>query len=169
MDIITANPGLRLARNDVNPEAFEHFLFEAIQTLQKHSAFFLISILKTFVGAVEDRRTFWGKTLADLENNIKYDKQAPHNHINNPEADIVDGDKVMPLGNNMSQTANRSLLDQSVATRNKGLIAIISLCVLSYSCSKWTNFFQVLNGHYLFANHVPKCTIESLHPSVLLS
>ncbi len=30
MDIVTANPGLRLVSNDVNLEALEHFLFEAI-------------------------------------------------------------------------------------------------------------------------------------------
>ncbi len=163
IDIITANLGLRLASNDINLEALEHFSFEAIQMLQKNSALFLVSILKTSAGAMEDRRALWGKTLADLENNIEYDNQAPHNHINNPEAVTVDGDEVMSLGDDIPQTADRSLLDQGVVTRNKRLVAIIFLCVLSYSRSKRTNLFQILNRHYLFANHVPKRTMESLH------
>ncbi len=69
----------------------------------------------------------------------------------------------MLLGDNIPQTANRSLLDQGIATRNKKLVAIISLYVFSYSCSKQTNLFQMLNGHYLFANHISKHAIESLH------
>lgn len=111
MDIITANSGLRLARNDVNSEALEHFLFEAIQTLQENSAPFPVSILNTSARAVKDRRTLWGKTPTDLENNIEYDKQVPHNYIKKPEADIVDRDEMMPLGNDMPQTADKSLLD----------------------------------------------------------
>ena len=31
----------------------------------------------------------------------------------------IDEDEVMPLGDNMPQTVDRSLLDQSAATRNK--------------------------------------------------
>ncbi len=73
-DIITIHPELRLASNNVNVKALEHFLFEAIQMLKENSALFLISILKTSVGAIEDRRIFWGKTSADLENNIEYDE-----------------------------------------------------------------------------------------------
>ena len=33
MDLITANRGLRLASNDVNPDALDKFSFEAIQRL----------------------------------------------------------------------------------------------------------------------------------------
>lgn len=69
----------------------------------------------------------------------------------------------MLLEDNMPQTANRSLFDQDIATRNKKLIAIISFYVLSYSCSKWINLFQMLNGYYLFAKHVPKHAIKSLY------
>lgn len=53
----------------------------------------------------------WDKTPIDLENNIQYDKQVPHNHINNPKADAVDRNEVMSLKNNMLQTVDRSLLD----------------------------------------------------------
>ncbi len=163
MDIITANPGLRLVSNDVNPEALEHFSFEAIQILQENLAPFLVSILKPSADIVEDHCALWDKTPANLENNIEYDEQAPHNHRINPKAVTIDGDEVMPLGDDMSQTADRSLLDQGVATRNIRLVAIISLCILSYSRSKRTNLFLMLNGHYLFANHVRKRVIESLH------
>ena len=52
---------------------------------------------------------------------------------------------------------------QSIATRNKNLISIMTICLLSYSCSKRTNIFQMMNGHFLFAKHVPKRAIESLH------
>ncbi len=69
----------------------------------------------------------------------------------------------MPLGDNMPQTTDRSLLDQSITTRNKRLVAIISLYVLNYSCSKWINLFQMLNRYYLFANYIPKYAIESLN------
>lgn len=80
--------------------------------LWENSALFLVLILKTFVGIVENCRTLWDKTpSADLENNIEYDEQAPYNHIKNFKTDIVDGDKVMLLKNNMPQTVDRSLLD----------------------------------------------------------
>ncbi len=163
MDIITANPRLSLVSNDINSEALEHFLFEAIQMLQENSAPFLVSILKTSTSTVENYCALWGKTFTDLENNIEYNKQALHNHINNPKAITVDGDEMMPLGDNMLQTSDRSLLDQGVATKNKRLVAIISFCVLSYSRSKQINLIQILNRHYLFVNYISKRAIESLH------
>ncbi len=89
MNIITANPGLWLANNDIHSETFEYFLFEAIQILQENLALFLVSILKTSANVVEDRCAYWGKTLADRENNIKYDEQVLHNHTNNPKAVTV--------------------------------------------------------------------------------
>lgn len=63
----------------------------------------------------------------------------------------------------MPRTANKPPIEQGVATRNKNLVSIISFCLLSYSCSKRTNLFQMLNGHFLFANHVLKRALESLH------
>ena len=60
---------------------------------------------------MEDPCALWDKTLADLENNIEYDKQALHNHINNPKVVTVNGNEVMLLGDNISQTADWSLLD----------------------------------------------------------
>ena len=58
---------------------------------------------------------------------------------------------------------NKSPIEQSVAKRNKKLVSIISLCLLSYSRSEQTNLFQMLNGYFLFANHVPKRAVETLH------
>lgn len=63
-----------------------------------------------------DCYAFWGKIPIDLENNIQYDKQAPHNHINNPMLDTIDRDQVMLLRNNMRQTADGFFLDQCIAT-----------------------------------------------------
>ncbi len=80
-----------------------------------------------------------------------------------PNADPEKGGKVIPLGDNMPCIADHPIIEQGVATRNKKLVSIISLCVLSYSRSEQTNLFQVLNGHFLFANHVPKRAVESLH------
>lgn len=60
---------------------------------------------------MENHCTLWGKTPTDLENNIEYNKQAPHNHINHPEVVTINIDEVMPLGDDMPQTADRSLLD----------------------------------------------------------
>lgn len=119
IDIISTNPGLRLVSNEVNPDAFKYFLFEAIQRIQENSAPFFVSILKTSAGIVENRCALWDKTPADLENNIEHEKQDPHNRTNNPQTDTVDGDEVMPLGDDMPRIANRPLLDQGVATRNK--------------------------------------------------
>lgn len=90
---------------------------------------------------MKDCCVFWGKISTNLENNIEYDKQAFHNNINNFEADIVHRDEVMPLRDNMPQIADKTLLYQGVATRNKKLVAIISFYVLSYSCNKKTNLF----------------------------
>lgn len=101
IDIITANLRLRLASNDVNLEPFEYFLFKTIQMLQKNSAPFLVSILKTSASIIKNYGILQGKTSTDLKNNIKYDKQAPHNHINNLEMIIVDRDKVIPLKDNI--------------------------------------------------------------------
>ena len=39
----------------------------------------------------------------------------------------------------------------------------MTVYLFSYSCSKRTNIFQIMNGHFLFANHVPKQVIESVH------
>ena len=43
------------------------------------------------------------KTPADQEIKIEYNKQAPHNHINNLEMVIIDNDKVRPLKENLFQ------------------------------------------------------------------
>lgn len=111
IDKIIANLGLRLANNNINSEAFEYFLFEIIQILHKNSVTFYISILKSSGGIMEDRRIFWGKIPIDIENNIEYNQQKPYNHINNLKTIIVDRDEVMPLGNDMFQTADKSLFD----------------------------------------------------------
>lgn len=87
IDIITTKPKLKLASNDVNVKVFEHFLVEVIQTLQNNLAFFLVSILKTFTSAIDNYSTLGSKTLTDLENNIKYNKQAFNNHINTLKLD----------------------------------------------------------------------------------
>lgn len=63
----------------------------------------------------------------------------------------------------MSYTIDVPRLGQSRARRNKNLVSIIACCVISYSWSEKTNLFQMINGHFLFANHVPKRTIESRH------
>lgn len=110
INIITANFKLRLASNDISPKTLEYFSFEVIQILQQNLAPFFVSILKTFASALEDCRVFWDKTPADLENNIEYHKQTLHNYINKFVADIIDRDKVMQLGDDISQTVDRSFL-----------------------------------------------------------
>lgn len=62
---------------------------------------------------MENHYAFWDKTLANLENNIEYDKQAPHNYINHPKTFTIDGDEVMLLGDDILQTAHRSFLNQA--------------------------------------------------------
>lgn len=90
---------------------------------------------------MKDYHTFWDKSPADLENNIEYNEQVPYNHINYPKTVTKNWDEVIPLENNMPQIVDRSLLNQGVATKNKKLVAIISLYNLSYSCNKRTNLF----------------------------
>lgn len=101
----------------------------------------LVLVLRITANVVQNCYTLWDKTSAKLENNIQYDKLAPHNYINNPKVVIVDKDKMISLGDNMFQFADRSFLDQGVATKNKKLVTIISFCVLSYSHNKRPNLF----------------------------
>lgn len=42
---------------------------------------FSISMLKTSVNTMENCYIFWGKTVTDVKNLIKYDKQVFYNHI----------------------------------------------------------------------------------------
>lgn len=84
IDIITVNLELRLASNDINLKAFEHFLFEIIQTLQENSqALFLFQ-------SIEKYCILQGETSTDLDINMEYNKQAFYNHKNNPKADTID-------------------------------------------------------------------------------
>ena len=61
--------------------------------------------------------------------------------MNNLKADIVDRIKLMLLKDDISQIADKSVLDQGVATTNKKLVAITSFYILSYSYNKQTNLF----------------------------
>lgn len=132
IDLIIVNYQLRLASNDVNLDALDPFSFKAIQRLKQNSGSFLISILKTSVGALSDRRAVQAKIPADLEN-IEPDKPEFDNCVNNPEIDLVKGGKVMPLRDDILCIANKPPFDESIATKNKKLIFIISFYILSHS------------------------------------
>lgn len=119
IDIIIANPKFSFASNNIDLKTLEYFLFEVILTLYQNLVSFLDLILKTSASTMEDHCFFWNKPSADLENNIEYDKQALHNHVNNPNAVIVDGNVIMLLGDNIFQSADRFFIDQSVTTKNK--------------------------------------------------
>ncbi len=55
IDAISVNLGLRLASDNINPDALDDFSFKNIEELQANSAPFLISLMKTSAG-VRDRR-----------------------------------------------------------------------------------------------------------------
>ncbi len=134
MDTISANLGFRLASNNINPNALEDFSFKNIEELQANSAPFLVSLMKTSAD-IRDHRAIWDRTPADLDLNNDHE---PDNDMNDfddadPNKDPEEGSKVIPLGDNMPRIADHSIIKQGVATRNKKLVSIISLCVLSYS------------------------------------
>ncbi len=142
MDTISANLGLRLTSDNINPNALEDFSFKNIEELQANSAPFLVSLMKTSTG-IRDHRAIWGRTPTDLDPNNDH---KPDNDMNgsddaDPNADPKEGDKVIPLGDNMPRIADHPIIEQGVATRNKKLVSIISLCILRYSRSKQTNLF----------------------------
>ncbi len=125
--------------------------------------------MKTSAG-IRDRRAIWGRTLADLDPNNDH---KPENNMNgsedaDPNVDSEEGSEVIPPGDNMPRIVDYPIIKQGVATRNKKLVLIILLCFLSYSQSEQTNPFQVLNGHFLFANHVPKRAVESFYQMVFV-
>ena len=162
IDVITANPKLQLASNDINPDAF-HFLFAGIYKIQKICALFLVSILKTFA-TVRDCRALWCKTIADQRTNIEdQDSENSKDLVDESDTDPIETRELLLLQNNIPRIANKSLIEQSVARKNKKLVSIIFLCFLSYSRSEQTNLFQMLNKHFLFANYVSKQAVETFH------
>lgn len=159
MEAITSNSRLRLASDNINPVTLDEFTFDAVDRLQHISAPFLSSLLKISAG-VADLRIVWGKTPADLVTNPELSSEETSDDF---RADSGYEDGVIALRDNMSHTMDVPRLGQGIATRNKNLVSIIACCVLSYSRSERTNLFQMMNGHFLFANHVPKRTIEFLY------
>ncbi len=134
MNAICANLELRLASNDINLNTLKDFLFKNIEELQANSAPFLVSLMKTSAG-IRDRQAIWGRTLADLDSNNDHKL---NNDINgsddaDPNADPEEDGEVIPLGDNMPHIADHPIIKQGVAIRNKKLVTIISLCILSYS------------------------------------
>ncbi len=134
INAISANLELRLASDNINLNALEDFSFKNIKELQANSALFLISHMKISVG-IRDRQVIWDKTPADLDPNNDHE---PDNDMNgsddvDPNADLEEGDEVIPLGDNMPCIADHPIIKQGIATKNKKLVSIISLCVLNYS------------------------------------
>lgn len=160
IEAIISNYCLRLAGNDINPATLDKFIFKTFDRIQQTSALFLWFLLKITAGA-GDRRTIWGKTSADLECNARLSSKS---YLEDDSG--VDSENeidTMPLRNNIPRIVDVSRSKQGIATRNKNLISIMTVCLFSYSCSKKTNIFQMINGHFLFANHVRKQAIKSLY------
>ncbi len=55
------------------------------------------------------------------------------------------------------------LCDRQNSRRNRLLVAVVALCLLSYACSKQSNVFQTIVGHAAFAHNIPKRAIETFH------
>lgn len=104
-----------------------------------------------------DCHAIWYKTITDQRTNIKdQDSENFEDFVDESDTNPTETGELLPLQDNMLCIANKSPIEQGIAKRNKKLISIISLCLLNYSHSEQKNLFQMLNGHFLFANHVPK-------------
>lgn len=111
-----------------------------------------------------DCRAIWCKTITNQRTNIEdQDSENFEDLVDESDTNPTEIEELLPLQDNMPRIANKFLIKQSVARKNKKLVSIISLCLLNYSRSQQTNLFQILNRHFLFANYVPKRTIETLH------
>ena len=160
MEAITSNYHLGLASTNVNPATLDKFTFKTLNRIQQTSAPFLLFLLKIAARA-GDRHIIWGKTPADLERNGRSSFKSLFEY----DSGVDSENKIdtMPLKDNMPQIVDVFRSGQGIATWNKNLIFIMTVCLLSYFYSERTNIFQMMNGHFLFANYVAKRAIESLH------
>lgn len=135
MNVITVNPKLRLASNDINSDTF-YFSFTDIHKLQKTCAPFLVLILEISAG-VGDCHAIWCKTIADQRTDIEdQDSENSEDLIDESNIDLTETRKLLPLQDNIPHIANKSLIEQGVARRNRKVVSIISLCLPRYSRSE---------------------------------
>lgn len=51
---------------------------------------------------------------------------------------------------------------------NCSLVAVVALCLLSYTHSEQSNILQMVLGHVAFAHNIPKRTVETFHQMGLI-
>ena len=96
MDVITANPKLRLASNNINPDAL-HFSFAGIHKIQKICTLFLVSILETSAG-MGDCRAIWCKTITDQRTDIEdQDSENSEDLVDESNTDPTETGELLPL------------------------------------------------------------------------
>ncbi len=57
----------------------------------------------------------------------------------------------------------RLLCDRQNSRRNRSLVAVVTLCLLSYARSEQSNVFQTIVGYAAFAHNIPKRAIKTFY------
>lgn len=157
-------PDVRLARNDINPLILNKFTFENLDKMQQTSDAFLFFLLK-IVEKVGNCCIIWAKTLINLNHNAKSSSKSTID--NDFKIDSENENSIMELRNNMLCTVDIRP-GQGLATQNKNLISVMTVCLLSYSFNKRANLFRIINRQFLYINHIRNKAIKSLYQMSLV-
>ncbi len=118
---------------DISPENLEGFSYIAVDIEHRRDAPFTRSLLRVYM---------------DSLNSII------------PDPDVINDDG-FALRNNMRDPV--LLENQTNRQRNRPLIAVIVLAMLSYARSERNNLVQRVNTQFAFANNIPKQFVELFH------